>query len=201
MSTGSREYENGSTHGSGYQDPRPLRHNFPQDSSHHDTRHDSPSAGQHFPWYSNRNTNVDHPQRNYDAPPRNPLQYTNIPTPENGTTTLGITKSHPPDDDRRDYNRPDAFTRSYYRGHPQANFHHSAGPYQAQMAGTPHYVTPQVWMKAIGCPKSLKKQDRKNYLKALAKDKYPKLAKRMTLATADAMLIADYAKNIFDNTK
>ena len=65
----------------------------------------------------------------------------------------------------------------------------------------PHYVTPQVWMKAIGCPKNLKKQDRKNHLKALAKKKYPKLAKKMTLATADAMLIADYAKNIFDNTK
>ena len=113
MSTGSREYENGSTHGSVYQDPRPQRHNFPQDSSHHDTRHDSPSAGQHFPWYSNRNINVDQLQRNYDVPPRNPLQYTNIPTPENGTTTLGITTLHPPDDDRRDYNRPDAFTRSY----------------------------------------------------------------------------------------
>ena len=63
------------------------------------------------------------------------------------------------------------------------------------------YVTPQVWIRAVGCPKKLKKQDRKNYLKALAKEKYPHKKKRMTLATADAMLIADYAKNINDNTK
>ena len=61
----------------------------------------------------------------------------------------------------------------------------------------PHYVTPQVWMKAIGCPPKLKKQVRKNYLKQLSKDKYPKIAKKLTLKTADAMLIADYAKNIF----
>ena len=65
----------------------------------------------------------------------------------------------------------------------------------------PHYVTPQVWMKAMGCPPKLKKQVRKNYLKSLAKEMYPNLSKKMTLATADAMLIADYAKNIFDNTK
>ena len=62
---------------------------------------------------------------------------------------------------------------------------------------TPRYVTPQVWMKAIGCPPKLKKQVRKNYLKQLSKDKYPKIAKKLTLKTADAMLIADYAKNIF----
>ena len=64
-----------------------------------------------------------------------------------------------------------------------------------------HYVTPQVWMKALGCPPKLKKQDRKNYLKELAKKKYPKLSKKMTLATSDAMLITDYAKNIFDKPK
>ena len=66
---------------------------------------------------------------------------------------------------------------------------------------TPHYVTPQVWMRAVGCPKKLSKKDRKNYLKALAKEKYPEKSRRLTLATSDAMLIADYAKNIFDNTK
>ncbi len=65
----------------------------------------------------------------------------------------------------------------------------------------PHYVAPQVWMKAIGCPPKLSKKDRKNYLKALAKEKFPDLSKKMTLATADAMLIADYSKNIFDKTK
>ena len=66
---------------------------------------------------------------------------------------------------------------------------------------TPHYVTPQVWMRAVGCPKKLKKQVRKNYLKALAKEKFPDLSKKLTLATSDAMLIADYAKNIFDKSK
>ena len=62
---------------------------------------------------------------------------------------------------------------------------------------TPHYVTPQVWMKALGCPSKLKKQVRKNYLKELSKKKYPDIARKLTLKTADAMLIADYAKNIF----
>jgi len=66
---------------------------------------------------------------------------------------------------------------------------------------TPHYVTPQVWMKAMGCPAKLKKQVRKNYLKELAKEKFPDLKRKLTLATSDAMLIADYSKNIFDKTK
>ena len=64
-----------------------------------------------------------------------------------------------------------------------------------------HHVTPQVWMKALGCPPRLKKQERKNYLKELAKKKYPELGKKIILATADAMLIADYAKNNFDKSK
>ena len=70
---------------------------------------------------------------------------------------------------------------------------------------TSHYTTPQVWMKAIGCPPRLSKKDRKNYLKELAKKKYPEISKQIILATADAMLIADYAKTLVeskvDNTK
>ena len=66
---------------------------------------------------------------------------------------------------------------------------------------TPHYVTPQKWMKAIGCPPKLSKKDRKNFLKELAKKKYPSLEKKIILATADAMLLADYAKNNFDKPK
>jgi hypothetical protein len=62
-------------------------------------------------------------------------------------------------------------------------------------------VTPQKWMKSIGCPPKLKKQERKNHLKELAKKKYPQLGKKIILATADAMLIADYAKNYFDNAE
>jgi hypothetical protein len=65
----------------------------------------------------------------------------------------------------------------------------------------PHYVTPQVWMKAIGCPAKLKKQERKNYLKQLSKDMYPKIAKKLTLKTADAILIAHYAKHMFNVSK
>ena len=66
---------------------------------------------------------------------------------------------------------------------------------------TAHHVTPQVWMKAIGCPPRLAKKDRKNFLKELAKKKYPDISKKLTLATSDAMLIAEYAKNNFDNIK
>lgn len=66
---------------------------------------------------------------------------------------------------------------------------------------TPHYVTPQKWMKTIGCPPKLSKKDRKNFLKDLAKKKYPDLEKKIILATADAMLVADYAKNHFDKSE
>ena len=59
-----------------------------------------------------------------------------------------------------------------------------------------NYVTPQVWMNALGCPKKLSKKDRKNFLKQLGKDAYPLLSKKITLKTADALLVAHYAKKI-----
>ena len=59
-----------------------------------------------------------------------------------------------------------------------------------------YYVTPKVWIKSMGCPPKLSKKDRKNHLKELAKKKYPKVAKKIILATADAVLLADYGKNI-----
>ena len=65
----------------------------------------------------------------------------------------------------------------------------------------PHHISPQMWMKAMDCPKKLSKIDRKNYLKELAKKKYPDEIKKIILATADAVLIADYAKNIFIESK
>ena len=40
----------------------------------------------------------------------------------------------------------------------------------------------------------LKKQERKNHLKELAKKKYPQLGKKIILATADAILITHYGK-------
>ena len=65
----------------------------------------------------------------------------------------------------------------------------------------PYHVTPQMWMRAMDCPKKLSKKDRKNYLKELAKKKYPDVSKQIILATADAVLLADYAKNILDKTE
>ena len=62
----------------------------------------------------------------------------------------------------------------------------------------PHYVTPQAWMKSYEVPKKLKKTDRKNHIKSLAKKMYPELGRKITLATADAIIIADYGKKTFD---
>jgi Holliday junction resolvasome RuvABC endonuclease subunit len=56
-------------------------------------------------------------------------------------------------------------------------------------AGIPYaLVTPQKWQKAMGC---MSKGD-KNLLKAKAQQLYPN--ERITLATADALLIATYCK-------
>ena len=52
-------------------------------------------------------------------------------------------------------------------------------------------VTPAVWMKHYGkMPRD--KRDRKNHLKQLAQQLYPSTDKAITLATADAVLIAHY---------
>ena len=59
----------------------------------------------------------------------------------------------------------------------------------------PQYVVPKKWMKYFDCPPKLKKQDRKNWLKDLARVLYPDLPK-VTLSTADAILIAHYSKQI-----
>ena len=61
------------------------------------------------------------------------------------------------------------------------------------------YTTlPNDWIKWVGCPKALPVADRKRWLKAKAKKLYPKL-KKVTLKTADAILIAHYAKEEFFN--
>ncbi len=52
-------------------------------------------------------------------------------------------------------------------------------------------VSPQKWMKFYGSlPKE--KKDRKNHLKHLAQQRFPNL--NITLATADAVLLANYLK-------
>ena len=61
-------------------------------------------------------------------------------------------------------------------------------------------VLPLQWMKAVGCPKSLKKNIRKNWLKDKARKLYPKINK-LTLATSDAILITYYARKEHFNDK
>jgi hypothetical protein len=53
-------------------------------------------------------------------------------------------------------------------------------------------------MKWFGCPKGMISRDRKNWLKDKAKELYPNI-KKITLATADAILIAHYAKEEYFN--
>ena len=60
-------------------------------------------------------------------------------------------------------------------------------------------VLPQKWMAHFGCPKGMKVTQRKNWLKDKAKEYYPQL-KKITLATADAILIAKYGKDITSNS-
>ena len=57
---------------------------------------------------------------------------------------------------------------------------------------------PLNWMKWFGCPKGMISRDRKNWLKDKAKELYPNI-KKITLATADAILIAHYAKEEYFN--
>ena len=61
-------------------------------------------------------------------------------------------------------------------------------------------VLPNNWIKWVGCPKALPVADRKRWLKAKAKELYPELNK-VTLATADAILITHYGKEEYFNDK
>ena len=65
-----------------------------------------------------------------------------------------------------------------------------------------HTVLPQNWIKWIGCSAGIEVRERKNWLKNKAKELYPEL-KKVTLATADSVLIAHYAKHsdYFKNAK
>ena len=57
---------------------------------------------------------------------------------------------------------------------------------------------PVEWIKWVGCPKSLKKDVRKRWLKEKARELYPNINK-LTLATSDAILITHYAKEEYFN--
>ena len=59
---------------------------------------------------------------------------------------------------------------------------------------------PVDWIKWVGCPKALKRDVRKRWLKKKAGELYPKINK-LTLATSDAILITHYAKEEYFNGK
>ena len=61
-----------------------------------------------------------------------------------------------------------------------------------------HTVLPNAWMQYFNCPKGLEYNERKRWFKEKAKALYPKI-KKITLATADSILIAKYAKEEFFN--
>ena len=61
-------------------------------------------------------------------------------------------------------------------------------------------VLPVEWIKWVGCPKALKKDVRKRWLKEKAGKLYPNVNK-LTLATSDAILITHYAKEEYFNGK
>jgi len=61
-------------------------------------------------------------------------------------------------------------------------------------------VIPVEWIKWVGCPKALKRDVRKRWLKEKARELYPDVNK-LTLATSDAILITHYAKGEYFNGK
>ena len=61
-----------------------------------------------------------------------------------------------------------------------------------------HTTLPNAWMQYFDCPKGLEYNERKRWLKEKAKELNPKI-KKITLATADSILIARYAKEEFFN--
>ena len=64
----------------------------------------------------------------------------------------------------------------------------------------PHYVTPKTWQSHFEIKKGLPKDIRKKKLKQMAKDKFPE-TKKITLKTADALLIALYGREAILSTK
>ena len=59
-------------------------------------------------------------------------------------------------------------------------------------------VIPAKWITWTGCPKALKRDVRKRWLKEKARELYPDVNK-LTLATSDAILITHYAKEEYFN--
>ena len=75
------------------------------------------------------------------------------------------------------------------------SFGENYGQWQGILASheiEPMYVTPKAWQSHFDIKKGLPKNIRKKMLKQMARDKYPD-TKKITLKTADALLIALYA--------
>lgn len=56
-------------------------------------------------------------------------------------------------------------------------------------------VSPQKWMKYYSTPRKLERKTRKIYLKKVAQSLFPKT--KITLKTADAILLSNYAKETY----
>ena len=77
-------------------------------------------------------------------------------------------------------------------------FGHNSGAWEGILSAynIPYeLVTPQKWMRWVGVPTKMEKRERKNWLKDEAIRRYPHYKKLITLATADAVLIATYARD------
>ena len=60
---------------------------------------------------------------------------------------------------------------------------------------TPKYAGPRTWMGHYDCKPGMDKKDRKRYLRGLAEELFPNI--KMTFNISDALLIANYNKEIY----
>ena len=60
---------------------------------------------------------------------------------------------------------------------------------------TPEYAGPRTWMQHYDCKPRMDKKDRKRYLRGLAEELFPNI--KMTFNVSDALLIANYNKEIY----
>ena len=82
-------------------------------------------------------------------------------------------------------------------------FGENYGQWQGVLASyelTPKFITPKEWQSHYDIKKGLKKDVRKRILKQIAKDKCPN-TKKITLKTADAILIAIYGLEAYLSNK
>ena len=59
----------------------------------------------------------------------------------------------------------------------------------------PKYVGPRTWMEHYDCKPGMDKKDRKRYLRGIAEELFPNI--KMTFNISDALLIANYNKEIY----